>query len=108
MCGAVDICSVFHLDCLFQVGNKPPELLLDVFLGNRPMALENRVEWHLVLEVALLEISSLFLELLERVKAALLEAKLPIANETPCAIPLCLWFGLQRGVETGTVVPVIA
>jgi hypothetical protein len=40
------------------------------------------------LKVALLEVGGLLLELFERVDAALLEAKLTVANETPGAVPV--------------------
>jgi hypothetical protein len=104
----VDICSVFHFNRFFQVGYQSPKLLLDILLSHRPMALQNRVEWHLVLKVALLEISSLFLELLEGVQSALFKAELPVPNKTSGAIPLSLWFGLHWWIQTGAMIAVVA
>jgi hypothetical protein len=80
MCGTVNIGSVFDLDGFFQVGDQPPELLLDIILGDRPMAVENRIDRHLVLEVSLLKVGSLLLELLERVESSVFESELVISN----------------------------
>jgi hypothetical protein len=72
------------------------------------VALKDRVIWHLILEVTLFEVGGLFLELPERIEAAFLETKLTIPNKTSWTIPLVLRFGLQRRVQTGSVVGVIA
>jgi hypothetical protein len=71
------------------------------------MALKDRVVGHLVLEIALLEVGSLFLKLPQRVETALLEPKLAIPYQTAWAVPLVLGFGLQGRVQTGPVVGVI-
>jgi len=95
MGSTVYVCAVFHLDGLLQIGNQPPELVLDIILGDWPVAIQHRVYWHLVLEIGLLELGRLLLELLERVQPALLEAELAIADKASWAIPLRLGLDFQ-------------
>lgn len=64
MSRAMDIGSVLDLNRLFQVGNQSPKLSLNILLGDRSMAVELVVEWHLLLKVTLLEVVCLLLELL--------------------------------------------
>jgi hypothetical protein len=53
--------------------------LLNIFLCDRPVALKDRIVRHFVLEIALLEVGSLFLELPQRVKTTFLEPKLTVS-----------------------------
>jgi hypothetical protein len=76
----VYIGAVFNLDRFFDVGNKPPEFSFDVIFRNRSNTVENRVKRHAVLEVALFEVRSLFLELLKRIETTLFKSELTVAD----------------------------
>ena len=65
MGGRVHISTVFDLDSLLKVSNQSPKLRLNVFFGNRSMAIELMVKGHLLLKVTLLEVVGLLLELLQ-------------------------------------------
>ena len=62
---AMNVGSVFDLNSLLKVSNQSPKLRLNVFFGNRSMAIELMVKRHLLLKIALLEVVGFLLELLE-------------------------------------------
>jgi len=104
----VDVCAILDLDRFLYIGDQTPELALDVVLGDRTVTVEDRVEWHLVLEVPLLEVVGLLLELLERVETALLESELAIAYKTPRAVPFRVRFEAKRRIQASTMIGVVA
>jgi hypothetical protein len=101
---AMNVSPVLNLDGLLEVRNQTPKLLFHILLGDRSMTLEDRVVWHLALEVALLEIGSLLLKLSQRVEPALFESELTIPDEASRAIPLMFRFCLQGRVQTCPVI----
>jgi hypothetical protein len=105
---AVNVGPILDLDRLLQVGNQPPKLLLDIVFCDRSVAIEDGVERHLVFEITLLEVGRLFLELLQRVQAALLKSELAISNEAAWTVPLVFRLDLDLWVETSAVIAVIA
>jgi hypothetical protein len=104
----MDVRAVFHLNSLLEIRHQSPKFLLNVIFGNWSMTIENRVDWHLIFEVVLLERSSLLLELLQGVKASLFKTKLAITDEATGAIPLILRLCLDWGVEACAMVAVVA
>jgi hypothetical protein len=104
----MDIGPVLNFNGLFQACDQAPEFSLDVIFSNRARAIEDWVEGHFVLEVALFEICSFLLELLKRVDATFLEAELAIANETSRAVPIVIWLVGDLRVKAVGVVAVVA
>jgi hypothetical protein len=84
----MDISTIFDFDGFLQAGHKPPEFSFDVILSYRPRAVEDWIEWHLVLEITLLEVCCLFLELLEGVDSSFFEAKIAVANKASWTVPI--------------------
>jgi hypothetical protein len=72
------------------------------------MAVEDRVEGHLVREVLLLEVGGLLLKLFQRVQPTLLKPELAVANEAPWAVPFRFWLGLEGRVEASAVITMVA
>jgi hypothetical protein len=104
----MNISAIFDFDCLLQASHKSPELSLNIVFGDWSGAIEDRVKWHLVLEVALLEICRLLLELLERVDTALLKTKLAIADETSRAMPVVVGLLRDLRIEAIHVIAIVA
>jgi hypothetical protein len=104
----MNIGAILNLNGLFQTCDQAPELSLDVIFRDRARAVEDGIERHLVLKVALLEVGGLLLELLERVDAALFEAKLTVANETPRAMPVIVGLVGDARVKAIHVIAMVA
>jgi len=104
----MDVSTILDLDSLLQTSNETPELSLNVVFRDRPRAIKYWIERHLILEVALLEVGSLFLELFERIDATLLESKLAITDETSRAMPIVIWSVDEWRLETIHVIAIVA
>jgi hypothetical protein len=108
MGGAMYVSTVFDFHSLLDTSDQSPELSFDIVFSDWPWIVENGVERHTVLEIALLEIGSFLLKLPERIKPPLLESELSIANKASWAIPLGVRLMFQRWIDTGAVVFVVA
>jgi hypothetical protein len=108
MCRAVYISAVLHLDGFLDVGNELPEFSFNVILCHGSHTIENGVEGHAILEIALLKVRSFLLELFERIETTFLEAELSITDEASRAIPLPIWLSFERRVEAKAVVSMVA
>lgn len=108
MSRAVNVGTILDFDGLLNIGNETPKFGLNILFGDGTVAAENRVEWHLLLEVALLEVCRLLLELLERIQTTLFEAVLAVANQASGAVPLGFGLVLEGRIEARAVIGVVA
>ena len=103
----MDIRTVLDLDRLRQALNQSPELTLNIILRFPSVGIEHGVERHLGGEVIFLEVVRFLLELLERIHAALFEAKFAGTDQAFRAMPVILRDRGQGWIETRFVVPMI-
>ena len=103
----MDVSTILNFNGLFQAGHKSPEFSLNIVFGNGSRAIEDGIEWHLILKVAFLEIGGLLLELLQGINSTFLESKLAIANETPRAVPVIVWLMGDGRIEAVHMIAVI-
>lgn len=103
----MDICTVLDLDRLRQALHQSPEFALNIILRFTSVSIEHGVERHLGGEVAFLEVVRFLLELLERIYAALFEAKFAGTDQALGTMPVILRDRGQGWIETGFVIPMI-